>query len=167
MGIRGWLYVLSNKAMPGLLKIGYSTKDPALRIGELDGTGLPHPFEIEYDILISDPREVEQLVHKQLVRCREAKEFFRTDLQTVIDAVAEVLDGLGRDILLEQWREGSGSMDTSRGPYFTLGEDTAQPTWQTASGFMAYRCRDCGHITTVPTSHQARCSSCGKLGLIA
>ena len=28
MVIRGWVYVIVNRAMPNLVKIGYSTKDP-------------------------------------------------------------------------------------------------------------------------------------------
>lgn len=66
MSIRGWVYVLSNKAMPGLVKVGYSTKDPVLRIDELSGTGLPYAFELEYDALVGEPRDVEQKVHKRL-----------------------------------------------------------------------------------------------------
>ena len=26
--LKGWIYVISNKALPGLVKVGYSTKDP-------------------------------------------------------------------------------------------------------------------------------------------
>jgi len=51
---------------PGLVKVGYSTKDPVLRIDELSGTGLPYAFELEYDALVGEPRDVEQKVHKRL-----------------------------------------------------------------------------------------------------
>ncbi|WP_295427803.1 GIY-YIG nuclease family protein [uncultured Thiodictyon sp.] len=33
--MKGFVYVMSNKAMPGLVKIGYSTKHPELRAEEL------------------------------------------------------------------------------------------------------------------------------------
>jgi hypothetical protein len=40
--MRGWIYVISNNSMPGLVKVGYSMKDPEERAKELDHTGTPH-----------------------------------------------------------------------------------------------------------------------------
>lgn len=77
MSIRGWVYVITNKAMPGLVKVGYSTKDPQLRAAELGGTGSPYPYEVEFDILVYEPREVEKCVHRALAEFREGKEWFR------------------------------------------------------------------------------------------
>lgn len=34
--MRGWVYVISNPTIPGLVKIGFSTKDPLLRAEELN-----------------------------------------------------------------------------------------------------------------------------------
>ncbi len=87
MKIRGWVYVLTNRGMPGLVKIGYSTKDPSLRAGELEGTGLPHPFDVVYDVLVLEPRDVEQQVHRNLKHCHEAKEFFRTEVSVAIQSI--------------------------------------------------------------------------------
>ena len=43
----GYVYVLSNPAMPGLYKIG-STRDLTSRLKDLsNGTGVPAEFEIE------------------------------------------------------------------------------------------------------------------------
>ena len=102
MQIRGWIYVLTNKAMPGLVKIGFSTKDPMLRVEELSGTGLPFAFDLEYDALVSEPRDVEQKVHKRLVGCREAKEFFRIDVRTAVATIREVLSADGKSVISEQ-----------------------------------------------------------------
>lgn len=41
VSIRGWVYVIDNPAMPDILKIGYSTKDPSLRAKELASRGFP------------------------------------------------------------------------------------------------------------------------------
>lgn len=101
MKIRGWVYVLSNKSMPGLLKIGFSTKDPVLRVRELGGTGLPHDFEIAYDALVESPRDLEQLVHKRLVEYHEAKEFFKVELELAVDAIREVAENEDIEILVE------------------------------------------------------------------
>lgn len=91
--MRGWVYVLSNRAMPGLLKIGYSLKDPDLRARELEQTGVPHPFTVEYELLTIEPREIEQGVHHILHEKRERKEWFRCDLQQAMLAIRHVANG--------------------------------------------------------------------------
>ncbi len=78
--IKGWVYILSNRAMPGIVKIGFSTKDPSLRASELQGTGNPEPFVVEYDVLVIDPRDIEQHVHRKLSHCHYSKEFFKIGL---------------------------------------------------------------------------------------
>lgn len=46
---QGIVYILSNEAMPGLLKIGLTTrKDLSARLRELYTTGVPVPFRCEY-----------------------------------------------------------------------------------------------------------------------
>lgn len=47
--MRGWVYIITNKSMPGLVKIGYTMKDPELRAAELYNTGSPHPYKVDYD----------------------------------------------------------------------------------------------------------------------
>lgn len=105
MNIRGWVYVLSNKSMPGLVKVGYSTKDPALRLQELGGTGLPHPFVLEYDALVNGPRTIEQAVHKRLASVHEAKEFFKTTPRIAADAIQKEAKLLDVTIIVEQCSE--------------------------------------------------------------
>ena len=77
MSIRGWVYIIENEAMPNILKIGYSTKDPTLRAKELAGTGSPHEFRVLFDVLVEEPRIVEQAAHAMLASKREGKEWFR------------------------------------------------------------------------------------------
>lgn len=89
MSVRGWVYVITNKAMPDLVKVGYSTKDPMLRAKELDGTGIPHAFEVVYDALVLGPREVEQKAHKVLVGFREGKEWFRCSVDVAVRAIRQ------------------------------------------------------------------------------
>lgn len=110
MSIRGWVYVLSNKAMPDLVKIGFSTKDPALRASELEGTGIPHPFCVEYDVLVINPRDVEQSVHRRLMDCREGKEFFRLTTYEAIQAIQSELISRGESALLESGQYGTSDL---------------------------------------------------------
>jgi len=97
VSVRGWVYVITNKAMPDLVKVGYSTKDPVLRAKELDGTGVPHAFEVVYDALVSDPREVEQRAHKVLAEFREGKEWFRCSIEVSVRAIKESADKIHQE----------------------------------------------------------------------
>ena len=89
MLIRGWVYVITNKAMPGLCKVGFSTKDPTLRAKELGGggTGSPYPYIVIYDVLVENPLKVEQAVHRLLKNKREGKEWFRCSAGEAVRAV--------------------------------------------------------------------------------
>jgi hypothetical protein len=46
--IQGFVYILSNKKMPGLVKIGCTTRPVVERTAELNSmTGVPAPFVLE------------------------------------------------------------------------------------------------------------------------
>jgi hypothetical protein len=91
--MKGWVYIISNPAMPGLIKVGHSTKDPELRARELNHTGSPHPYIVEYEMLIEEPFRVEQQVHKALVSCRERKEWFRCLAEEAVAVIQRVIEG--------------------------------------------------------------------------
>ena len=58
------VYVLTNPAMPGLVKIGRTSQtDPDTRINQLQTTGVPLPFEIEYACRVQDADEAEAALH--------------------------------------------------------------------------------------------------------
>lgn len=81
------MYIIKNDAMPDILKIGYSTKDPILRAKELAGTGSPHPYHVLFDVLVEEPRSVEQAVHVLLALKREGKEWFRCSHSEAVSAI--------------------------------------------------------------------------------
>jgi hypothetical protein len=89
--MKGWIYIISNKAMPGIIKIGYSTKDPKLRAEELNHTGSPHPYIVEYEMLIEKPFEIEQKIHKVLYNNHEGKEWFRCSIESAISAIKRMM----------------------------------------------------------------------------
>ncbi len=91
IAMKGWVYVITNKAMPGLIKIGYSMKDPELRATELNHTGSPHPYVVDYEVLVNEPRDVEQTVHGRLKNQREGKEWFRCTSEEAIAAIRVVV----------------------------------------------------------------------------
>ena len=84
--------------MVGLIKIGFSTKDPKGRATELSGTGTPHPYVVEYDALVTAPREVEQKVHDELEAQREGKEWFRCGTADAVEAIRQMS---GEDLICE------------------------------------------------------------------
>lgn len=49
--------------MPGLVKVGFSTKDPKVRADELNHTGAPHPYIVQFDVLVEHPHEIEKRAH--------------------------------------------------------------------------------------------------------
>ena len=81
--MEGYVYCLSNPAMPGLLKVGFTTNKPTERMLQLYSTGVPLPFELEFAKLVKNPYEKEQTLHKLLERYEERvnpkREFFRLD----------------------------------------------------------------------------------------
>ena len=43
----GYVYVMSNVAMPGLYKIGCTSRNPYERASDLYSTGVPAPFVVD------------------------------------------------------------------------------------------------------------------------
>lgn len=79
---KGYVYILSNEAMPGLLKIGKTTRDVNGRANELYQTGVPTPFKVEAQFATPDCDSLEARVHESLgeFRLSPSREFFRVDL---------------------------------------------------------------------------------------
>jgi hypothetical protein len=51
--------------MPDLVKIGYTDRDPSIRVAE-QHSGLPYHHDLEYEILVEDAFNLEQIIHKRL-----------------------------------------------------------------------------------------------------
>lgn len=83
---QGYIYIATNKAMPGLVKIGMTSKHPSKRLKELYTTGVPYPFKLRYEQRVKDPRNTEQLLHQLLSnhRVTRKREFFEIDPDSAI-----------------------------------------------------------------------------------
>jgi TPR repeat protein len=90
--IAGYLYILSNSEMPGLLKIGQTTRSVGDRVAELNSaTGVPAPFAVEAWFESADPQCHETELHKILTRCRlPNREFFRVTIEEAIAAARRI-----------------------------------------------------------------------------
>jgi len=78
---KGLVYVLSNPAMPGLVKIGQTTNEITSRMNELNTTGVPLPFECLFACEVDDCKVVENALHKAFYpnRINPRREFFEID----------------------------------------------------------------------------------------
>jgi hypothetical protein len=92
--ISGYLYILTNPSMPGLVKIGITTRTVDDRLSELNSaTGVPDPFAVEAYFESSNPLVEESAVHTRLALSRvSGKEFFRMTLAEALTA-ARVITG--------------------------------------------------------------------------
>lgn len=78
----GIVYLLTNEAMPGLVKIGKTSRlDLEKRMKELYTTGVPLPFECVYacKVKLSCMGDLERALHTAFAPCRvnDSREFFR------------------------------------------------------------------------------------------
>jgi hypothetical protein len=76
----GYVYVLTNVSMPGIVKIGFTSRSAGVRANELSGaTGVPTPFKIVFQARAKDALSLEKAVHRRLraVRVKQNREFFR------------------------------------------------------------------------------------------
>ena len=84
----GIIYVLTNPAMEGYVKVG-RTNNLIRRIRELDNTSTPLPFECVFAVEVDNPEEVELLLHDAFAdgRTRSTREFFEVNPERIISAL--------------------------------------------------------------------------------
>jgi len=78
---KGIVYVLTNPAMPGLVKIGQTINEITNRMNELNTTGVPLPFDCLFACEVDDCKLVENSLHKAFYpqRVNPKREFFEID----------------------------------------------------------------------------------------
>ena len=91
----GIVYLLTNEAMPGLVKIGKTkADDPQFRMDQLYNTSVPVPFECVLAVRVEDPDAVETALHKAFDpdRVNPRREFFKIDAEQAA-ALLSILPG--------------------------------------------------------------------------
>ena len=133
----GYIYVLSNSTMPGLLKIGFTNRDVNDRMQELSAsTGVPTPFEVEYYCLTRDVEIIEAEVHNRFSKYRQSgKEFFSIPLAQAVATIDSLIRNVEPDRFSKVQKNGFGN-----------------------SGGAVYLCQTCGAKNSSPQ----RCSGCGR-----
>lgn len=86
------IYILTNEAMPGIVKIGFTTHDSVeTRVAELSRpAGVPLPFECHFAAEVDNCRELENKLHLLFAdaRINPRREFFRLDPEKVVLAIS-------------------------------------------------------------------------------
>lgn len=138
----GYIYVLTNPSIPGLVKIGYTNRDVKERVDELSGsTGVPTAFLIEYYCLTRDVENVEIEVHKHFARSRQpGKEFFSI---SVVEA-ARLIDTLVKNVEPDRFCRVSITKD-----HVGHGDPT----------YVLYQCPKCGERN----ASSKQCAGCGAV----
>ncbi|MDB4314133.1 GIY-YIG nuclease family protein [Akkermansiaceae bacterium] len=98
----GWVYVITNESMPGLVKVGVTKNRPEQRAKELDETGSPTPYKVETAFLFSEAAErIEKRAHALLadVRVRENREWFKCLAGLAAEKVLDAADTLNSVVL--------------------------------------------------------------------
>jgi hypothetical protein len=93
----GFIYVLSNASMPGILKVGYTAGTVEQRAAALSSpSGVPEAYTIEKTFPVyANPRAIEKKIHRVLntYRVSHRREFFRLSLNEAILRIQAVFDG--------------------------------------------------------------------------
>lgn len=92
----GYVYIMSNPSLAGnLLKIGKSDNHPSERKKQLETTGVPGSFVIEYYIKVENHDELERNIHHELRQQRpnKAREFFDVSVPVAIAKIRGIVKG--------------------------------------------------------------------------
>ena len=130
------VYALTNPLSFRLpwIEIGMTTRQIRVRIGELSGTSVPFPYDLQFAFEVPNAVEAEDRLHRQFagVRAREEREFFLADMHEVETAMRSFPGA--RDITLQVFSNPSllpDEIDTSE-PKLPAPEDDGSA--QTSSG---------------------------------
>lgn len=88
----GFVYLLANPSMPGLVKVGRTQRGAHHRVKELSSaTGVPLPFQVIFELAVSDCEAVERITHRLLnqYRLNTTREFFEVSSSQAIHTMLE------------------------------------------------------------------------------
>jgi hypothetical protein len=90
----GYVYILVNRAMPGMVKIGSTKLPPEERARQLSTTGVPAPFQViafhEFEDELRAERELHALFSQHRVHSR--REFFDISIEEAQTALLRLSD---------------------------------------------------------------------------
>lgn len=95
--LSGYVYVMINPSLEGMVKIGKTTREPEERAKELSSaTGVATPFIVVYKRQFNNCHLAEKLIHTVLsdngFRVNDQREFFSIDVTTAINLLMKMED---------------------------------------------------------------------------
>lgn len=88
----GYVYVLENHGIPGILKIGYTDRSVQERVREINsGTGVITPWYSVSHFHCKSPKHIETLVHQSLSTYRVNKEGFNVSLNQAQEIINKII----------------------------------------------------------------------------
>ena len=94
----GYIYAMSNKSMPGILKIGMTERSIEERLREANGTFTLTPFIVEMSKYVSNCKEKEKCIHQILQSkwVNPKREFFQITIEE-IKPIFDLIDTIDVD----------------------------------------------------------------------
>jgi len=97
----GYVYILSTRSNPRLLKIGYTERTVEQRVKEINrSTGIPEPYGVRAVWVVQKASQVERAVHDALAdhRVRADREFFELPYGTAFKIVGDIVHNSRREL---------------------------------------------------------------------
>jgi hypothetical protein len=98
--MRGYIYCFANDSMPGICKIGMTTRTVEERLREANFVGTwrpPTPYTCMYVKEVENVSRIERQIHEEFekmgLRVSERSEFFKTDVNMVRNVVESIICG--------------------------------------------------------------------------
>jgi hypothetical protein len=93
----GWIYAMTNPSLPGLTKVGRTTREPEARLLEANTSGTwgpPTPYTIEFAKKVLNPLQKEKALHAVMKkeRINPRREFFSISPEEVLK-LFDLIDG--------------------------------------------------------------------------
>jgi len=88
-----WVYILTNRTMPNLVKIGFTDKTPDKRAKQISrSTGVPIEFSVAYAFKCFNAHALEIELHRYLkdYRVNNDREFFQMSVDEAKEAILEL-----------------------------------------------------------------------------
>lgn len=93
MNNKEYVYVMSNLSFSDILKIGWTRKHPNIRAKDLNSSGVPMPFTVEFVVVTENGRKLEKKIHTHLnkYRVNSKKEFFKISKNDLVEILTNEL----------------------------------------------------------------------------
>ena len=91
----GYIYILSNVSLNGLVKIGSTVFHAAARAKQLSSTtAIPTPFVVAYEAYVNHYQKFEKELHHRLSKYRvnPKREFFKISVESVVKMIIDMMD---------------------------------------------------------------------------